>query len=90
MDSRLARIELEEQIMKTTAYYVTATSRSADARAIVDRVNTVTAGNGDSANKKAVQAEMNEILNKIAAHGRMTAEEIVNLYGLKVEAEEFE
>lgn len=76
--------------MKTTAYYVTAASRSADARAIVDRVNTVTAGNGDSANNKAVHAELNEVLNKIAAHGRMTVEEIVNLYGLKVEAEEFE
>lgn len=90
MDSRLARIELEEQIMKTTIYYVTANSWTADAYAIVDRVNTVTANNGDSLSQKAVQTEMNEILNKIAAHGHMTAEEIRDLYGLKVVADEIE
>lgn len=76
--------------MKATIYYVTATSRSADAFAIVDRVNTVTASNGDSLSQKAVQAELNEILNKIATGGHMTADEIADLYGLKVESEEFE
>lgn len=73
-----------------TIYHVTATSHSPDARAIVDRVNTVTASNGDSLYRDRVQAELDEIITKMARHGSMSAVEIVELYGLTVEAEEVE
>lgn len=57
---------------------------ASDADAIVDRVNSLTAGNGDSLHRDRVWAEAMEIVNKIAARGHMTAEEIVDLYGLKI------
>ena len=69
-------------------YYVTHKSRSEDAFAICDRINTVTASNGGSLSQEAVQDELNEILNKIATGGHMTADEIADLYGLKVESED--
>ena len=73
--------------MKT--YYVTHKSRSEDAFAICDRVNTVTASNGDSLYKDRVEAEMIEVLTKCCPDG-MTPWELHLMYGMSVESTEVE
>ena len=64
--------------MKT--YFVTASSRSADAFSIVQRVNEVTSSNGDSIYKERVQEELD----------RLADAEKQEVYGLKIEAETVE
>jgi len=73
--------------MKT--YYVTHKSRSEDAFAICDRVNALTASNGDSLYKDRVEAEMIAMLTKCCPEG-MTPWEIHLMYGMSVEEQEIE
>jgi hypothetical protein len=74
---------LRRNTMKITTYSVTHAqprTHAADADAIIDRVNAVTAANGDSLYKDNVQAELNSICSA----------EIQELYGINVIATEQE
>lgn len=73
--------------MKT--YYVTHKSRSEDAFAICERINTVTASNGDSLYRNRVEAEMIDLLTKFCPEG-MTPWELHLMYGMSVEEQEIE
>jgi hypothetical protein len=66
--------------IEMVVYFVTSTSRKADAIAIVDRINTVTASNGDSACKNRVQDELDIVASP----------EIQAIFGLTVESETVE
>ncbi len=68
-------------------YFVTHKSRSEDAFAICDRVNTVTASNGDSLHRDRVEAELIELLKKVSEKANMTPWELFLFYGMEIQSQ---